>query len=83
MDESCDFHLKEISGMFESKGQNVFAEETGAIQELRDKIASKPELCKNTEDKFLLRFLRATKFDKSSAYQLLCNHSEFQRKNRN
>lgn len=57
-------------------------QQTQAVQELRDKIVLQPELDENTEDKFLLRFLRAKKFIKDEAFQLLCNYYKFKRNNK-
>lgn len=53
------------------------------IQLLRDKMVFRPDLpFRKTDEKYLLRFLRARKFDEERAFQLLCAHIEFKRKNR-
>lgn len=53
------------------------------IQLLRDRMVYRPDLpFKRTDNKFLLRFLRARKFDEERAFKLLCTHIEFQKHNR-
>ena len=53
------------------------------IQLLRDKMVFRPDLpFRKTDDKYLLRFLRARKFNEERAFQLLCAHIEFKRGNR-
>ncbi|XP_028405065.1 LOW QUALITY PROTEIN: clavesin-1-like [Dendronephthya gigantea] len=53
------------------------------VQLLRDKMVFRPDLpFRKTDEKYLLRFLRARKFDEERAFQLLCSHIEFKRKNR-
>jgi hypothetical protein len=52
------------------------------IQLLRDRMVFRPDLpFRNTDEKYLLRFLRARKFDEERAFQLLCSHIEFKRRN--
>lgn len=54
------------------------------VQLLRDRMVFRPDLpFRRTDDKFLLRFLRARKFDEERAFVLLCAHIEFQKNNRN
>ena len=53
------------------------------IQLLRDRMVFRPDLgFRRTDDKFLLRFLRARKFDEERAFELLCTHLEFQKDNK-
>lgn len=53
------------------------------IQLLRDRMVFRPDLpFRKTDEKYLLRFLRARKFDEERAFQLLCAHIEFKRSNR-
>ena len=53
------------------------------IQLLRDKMVFRPDLpFRKTDDTYLLRFLRARKFDEERAFELLCAHIEFKRRNR-
>ena len=52
------------------------------VQLLRDRMVFRPDLpFKRTDEKFLLRFLRARKFDEERAFDLLCGDIEVQQEN--
>ncbi|KFM82049.1 Alpha-tocopherol transfer protein-like protein, partial [Stegodyphus mimosarum] len=51
------------------------------IQALRDMISDDPDLVSRTDDAFLLRFLRARKFDYSRSFSLLQNYYMMRVKN--
>lgn len=53
------------------------------IQALRDMIGDDPDLVSRTDDAFLLRFLRARKFDYSRSFNLLQNYYMLRVKNAN
>ncbi|XP_054718518.1 alpha-tocopherol transfer protein-like [Uloborus diversus] len=53
------------------------------IQALRDMISDDPDLVSRTDDAFLLRFLRARKFDYNRSFSLLQNYYMLRAKNAN
>ncbi|XP_033730024.1 alpha-tocopherol transfer protein-like [Pecten maximus] len=52
------------------------------IQALRDMVVKQRDLKIRTDDAFLLRFLRAKKFDYDRAFQLIMNHYKMKVENR-
>ena len=81
-DLSDSFQFELTNGRLKNNEPDELADRTRAIQELRDRIAAKPEVGQNTDDEFLLRFLRAKSFDKDSAFQLLCRYYEFRKEHK-
>ena len=52
------------------------------IEELRERLNTRPDLPFMTSDKFLIRFLRSRKFDIEKAFEVIVNYYESKRDNK-
>ncbi|XP_015928368.2 alpha-tocopherol transfer protein-like isoform X1 [Parasteatoda tepidariorum] len=83
LDETCDNSA--LTQELQEKAEHELMEKQSwrdrDIQALRDMISDDPDLVSRTDDAFLLRFLRARKFDYSRSFSLLQNYYMMRAKN--